>query len=115
MINAKKNLHRVVNNARFLILPWVHLKNLVSKILGVVAKQLPQDWLQRYGYRPLMLETFVEQARFTGGCYRAANWRHVGQTKGRGKLGPAGKMSVPIKDVWLYPLEKNFKFALICQ
>jgi hypothetical protein len=111
----QKNLHRVVNNARFLILPWVYSKNLASKILGLVAKQLPQDWLQRYGYRPLMLETFVEQARFTGGCYRAANWRHVGQTKGRGKLGPAGKMSVPIKDVWLYPLEKNFKFALICQ
>jgi len=62
-----------------------------------------------------MLETFVEQARFTGGCYRAENWRHLGQTKGRGKLGSAGKMSVPIKVVWLYPLEKNFKFALTCQ
>jgi len=111
----QNNLHRVVNNARFLILPWVNSKNLASKILGLTARQLPQDWQQRYGYRPLVLETFVEQTRFTGCCYRAANWRHVGQTKGRGKLGPAGKISVPIKDVWVYPLEKNFKLELICQ
>ena len=111
----QKNLHRVVNNARFLILPWVNSKNLASKILGLVAKQLPQDWLCRYGYRPLILETFVEQARFLGTCYRAANWHHVGQTKGRGKLGPAGKISVPIKDVWLYPLNKKYKSELICQ
>ncbi len=111
----QKNLHRVVNNARFLILPWVNSKNLASKILGLTARQLPQDWLHRYGYRPLVLETFVEQARFTGCCYRAANWNHVGQTKGRGKLGPAGKISVPIKDVWLYPLEKKFRSGLVCQ
>lgn len=111
----QKNLHRVANNARFLILPWVNSKNLASKILGLTARQLPQDWQYRYGYRPLVLETFVEQVRFTGCCYRAANWNHVGQTKGRGKLGPAGKISVPIKDVWLYPLEKKFKSELICQ
>ena len=113
----QKNLHRIVNNARFLILPWVNSKNMASKILGLAAKQLPRDWQHRYGYRPLLLETFVEQVRFTGGCYRAANWNHVGQTKGRGKLGPAGKISVPIKDVGLYPLGKNFKFGLIqsCQ
>ncbi|PZN84984.1 MAG: hypothetical protein DM484_01910, partial [Candidatus Methylumidiphilus alinenensis] len=67
----------------------------------------------RYGYRPLLLETFVEKDRFTGTCYRAANWLHVGQTQGRGKLGPSGKQSVPIKDVWLYPLGKGFKNRLI--
>ena len=114
-LQRQNNLHQVVNNARFLILPWVNSKNLASKILGLTARQLPHDWQHRYNYRPLVLETFVEQARFTGGCYRAANWNHVGQTKGRGKLGPAGKISVPIKDVWLYPLEKKFKFKLISQ
>lgn len=108
----QQNLHLVVNNARFLILPWINSKNLASKILGLVAKQLPQDWLHRYGYRPMLLETFVEKNRFIGTCYRAANWHYVGQTKGRGKLGPSGKQSVPIKDAWLYPLEKNFKFVL---
>ena len=108
-----RNLHLVVNNARFLILPWVCSKNLASKTLALAARRLPDDWLHRYGYRPLMLETFVEKDRFTGTCYRAANWIHVGQTQGRGKLGPSGKQSVPIKDVWLYPLEKGFKNGLI--
>ena len=109
----QRNLHLVVNNARFLILPWVCSNNLASKILGLAARQLPGDWQHRYGYRPLLLETFVEKDRFTGACYRAANWLRVGQTQGRGKLGPSGKQSVPIKDVWLYPLGKGFKNRLI--
>ena len=105
----QQNLHLVINNARFLILPWVRSKNLASKILSLAARRLPHDWQQRYGYRPVLMETFVEQHRFTGTCYHAANWLHVGHTKGRGKLGPAGKQSVPIKDVWLYPLDRRFK------
>jgi len=111
----QQNLHLVVNNARFLILPWVCSENLASKILGLTARQLPDDWQHRYGYRPLLLETFVEKDRFTGTCYRAANWLHVGQTQtqGRGKLGPSGKQSVPIKDVWLYPFGKGFKIGLV--
>lgn len=108
----QKNLHLVVNNARFLILPWVCSENLASKILGLAARQLAGDWQLRYDYRPLLLETFVEKDRFTGTCYRAANWRQVGITQGRGKLGPAGKQSVPIKDIWLYPLEKDYKCKL---
>jgi hypothetical protein len=109
----QQNLQLIVNNARFLILPWVRSENLASKILGLTARQLPQDWQYRYGIRPLLLETFVEKDRFTGACYRAANWLHVGQTQGRGKLGPSGKQSVPIKDVWLYPLGKGFKRGLV--
>jgi hypothetical protein len=109
----QKNLHLVVNNARFLILPWVCSENLASKALGLAARQLPQDWQHRYGFRPLLLETFVEKNRFTGTCYRAANWIHVGKTQGRGKLGPSGKQSVPIKNVWLYPLGKAFKYELV--
>jgi len=109
----QKNLHLVVNNARFLILPWIRSDNLASKVLGVASRQLSQDWQHRYGFRPLLLETFVEKDRFTGTCYRAANWHHVGQTTGRGKLGPFGKQSVPIKDVWLYPLGKISKYALV--
>ena len=108
----QKRLHLVVNNARFLILPWIQSKNLASKILALAARQLSDDWHQRYGYRPLLMETFVEKDRFTGTCYKAANWSYVGQTQGRGKLGPAGKQSVPIKDLWLYPLEKQFRQSL---
>lgn len=108
----KKKLHYIVNNARFLILPWVKCKNLASKILSLTSHRLSGDWQDHYGYRPVLLETFVERHRFAGTCYKAANWVLVGQTKGRGKLGPAGKISVPIKDLWLYPLERNFRQIL---
>jgi len=108
----KKNLNLIVNNARFLILPWIKSKNLASKILSLTAKRLPDDWVERYNIRPLLLESFVEKKRFTGTCYKAANWQVCGSTKGRGKLGPPGKMSVPIKDVWVYPLNKDFRAIL---
>ena len=108
----KKKLQYIVNNARFLILPWVKCKNLASKILSLTSHRLSGDWQGHYGYQPVLLETFVERDRFAGTCYKAANWVLVGQTKGRGKLGPAGKISVPIKDLWLYPLERNFRHIL---
>ena len=108
----KKNLHLIVNNARFLILPWVQSKNLASMILSKAARQLPKDWQAQYNYRPVLMETFVEKPRFEGTCYKAANWQYLGQTKGRGKLGPAGKQSVPIKDLWVYPLDTEFKLSL---
>jgi hypothetical protein len=108
----KRNLHLIVNNARFLILPWVQSKNLASKILALNARQLSYDWEEKYNIRPVLMESFIEKNRFAGTCYKAANWCNVGQTKGRGKLGPPGKISVPIKDVWLYPLNKNFRALL---
>jgi hypothetical protein len=107
-----RGLPLIVNNARFLILPWVKSKNLASKILAMIARQLPVDWLHRYNIQPVLMETFVESKRFTGTCYRAANWIHVGQTKGRGKLGAQGVQSVPIKDIFLYPLTRNFRDIL---
>lgn len=108
-----QTLHLVVNNARFLILPWVTVKNLASRILGQAARQLPSDWEGRYGYRPLLLETFVEKQRFHGTCYRAANWIAVGQTKGRGKLDRHWRFPVPVKEVFLYPLHSRFR-PLLC-
>jgi Domain of unknown function (DUF4338) len=105
--------HLVVNNARFLILPWVRSKGLASKILGHIARRLPTDWQQRYGYRPVLLETFVQTDRFRGTCYKAANWIHVGQTTGRGKLDVTHQYSLPVKDVWLYPLVRSFRQHLI--
>ena len=108
----KKNLYLIANNARFLILPWIKSKNLASKILSLTARHLPDDWEEKYNIRPVLLESFVEKKRFAGTCYKAANWQLCGQTKGRGKLGPSGKMSVPIKDVWVYPLDKKFRSIL---
>jgi hypothetical protein len=108
----KKNLHLIINNARFLILPWIQSKNLASKILSLTIRLLPKDWEKRYNIRPVLMESFVQKNRFAGTCYKAANWIKTGATKGRGKLGPAGKISVPIKDVWVYPLDKKFRFLL---
>jgi hypothetical protein len=108
----RRNLPLIVNNARFLILPWVQSNNLASMVLASVAKVLPAHWQAMYGYRPVLLETFVETPRFQGTCYKAANWTYLGQTKGRGKLGPAGKQSVPIKDLWVYPLHRRFREVL---
>lgn len=110
----KKNLHLIVNNARFLILPWVRSHNLASMILAKVARTLPDHWWSVYNVRPVLLETFVEKPRFRGTCYHAANWIHLGQTKGRGKLGPHGILGVPIKDIWVYPTDRKFKM-LLCQ
>lgn len=107
-----RNLQLVVNNARFLILPWVRCKNLASRILGHMARALPHDWEVRYGYRPVLLETFCEQDRFRGTCYRAANWTHLGLTKGRGKLDRYKRFAVPVKAILAYPLTKDFRVTL---
>ena len=77
-----------------------------------MARHLPDDWENRYNIRPVLLESFVQKDRFAGTSYKAANWQNVGETKGRRKLGPAGKISVPIKDVWVYPIDKKFKVLL---
>jgi len=105
----QNNLHLVVNNARFLILPWVHSKHLASRLLGMVSRQIADDWQKRYSYRPVLLETFVETPRFKGTAYKSANWQRVGQTQGRGKLGQPWENNLPIKDIWLYPLHKRFR------
>jgi len=108
----KINLHLIINNSRFLILPWIQSQNLASKILAMAARRVARDWQQCYNYRPVLMETFVEKDRFAGTCYKAANWQRMGQTKGRGKLGPSGKISVPIKDIWLYPINAEYKNKL---
>jgi hypothetical protein len=110
----KRHLHLVVDNSRFLLLPWVHCQNLASRVLSYAVRKLPDLWQQRYLYRPLLLETFVEKERFAGTCYKAANWIPVGQTLGRGKWDRKKACAKPIKTIWLYPLDRRFKERL-CQ
>jgi hypothetical protein len=110
----QKNLQLVINNARFLVLPWIESKGLASKILALAARQLPKDWKHRYGFEPVLLETFVEYERHKGTCYKAANWVNVGRTAGRGKKSTSHKVLIPAKDIWLYPLRKNFS-TLLCK
>jgi hypothetical protein len=110
-----QNLQRVVNNSRFLILPWVRVRGLASKILGQCARQLPRDWELRYGYRPLLLETLVDARRFRGTCYRAANWIRIGQTQGRGRMDKEHRAhGLAPKDIYLYPLCRSVQQKL-CQ
>ena len=108
----KLRLHLIVNNARFLILPWVHCRNLASRLLSMTARRLADDWQQRYAYRPVLVETFVETPRFQGTCYKAANWMYLGNTQGRGKLDVEHKAQLPIKTIWVYPLAKDFRRQL---
>ena len=102
----QRNLHLLLNNHRFLLLPWVHCPNLASRVLGLVCRRLAADWFPHYGYRPVLLETFVQLTRFTGMAYRAANWRYIGLTKGRGKLEKHHQA------IFLYPLRPDFKEIL---
>lgn len=108
----ESRLHLVVNNARFLILPWVWSRHLASKLLGMAARRLPSDWHRRYGYRPVLLETFVEKERFAGTSYRAANWLCLGDTQGRGKLDTHRQHALPVKSIWVFPLSRQFRRAL---
>lgn len=108
----EENLNLVINNNRFLILPWVKSKNLASSILSKIAKRITFDWQQKYNYRPVLIETFVDTEKFNGGCYKASNWKNLGETKGRGKLGVAGKKSTSIKSIWIFPLSKTHKKTL---
>jgi hypothetical protein len=109
------NLQRIVNNGRFLILPWVRVPGLASKILALSARQLPQDWQTHYGHCPWLLETLVQADRFRGTCYRAANWIYLGQTKGRGRMDREHKaQGQAIKDIYIYPLVRNAKQQLCC-
>ena len=104
----QKQLHWIVNHSRFLLLPWANSPNLASWALAQVSRQLPNQWQARYGYRPVLLETFVEKDRFEGTCYKAANWRCLGLTKGRGKLEKTGRSVLPLKWVFIYPLCPDF-------
>jgi len=104
----RDNLQWIVSNARFLLLPWVRVKGLASKILALSARRLPDDWESHYGYRPLLLETLVDGNRFRGTCYRAANWIHVGQTAGRGRMDREHKAHAQaVKDIYVYPLVRD--------
>ena len=97
---------------RFLIPHWIKIPHLASHILGAVSRQISNDWLERYGHPVYMLETFVERERFRGTCYKASNWIYTGQTKGRSRNDRYNRINVSVKDVYVYPLIKDFKDKL---
>ncbi len=102
------NLQQVVNNSRFLLLPWVRIRNLASRVLAMAARQVARDWPVRYGVEPLLLETLVDPKRFHGTCYLAANWIAVGQSAGRGRMDRGHQRhGMSPKKVLLYPLVRD--------
>jgi len=111
----RANLNRVVCNSRFLILPNVRVPHLASHVLSLCMNRIVNDWTERYGYAPVLAETFVDPSRFAGTCYRAANWLHIGQTVARPAAYPNGKVAVGSKDIYLYPISSKWKHALCAE
>jgi hypothetical protein len=107
-----RNLNLLTNNTRYLILPWVRVPHLSSWILGHVLRRLSSDWQQKYGHPIRLVETFVEKDRFAGTSYRAANWIQLGSTKGRSRQDRERTLQVPVKDVYVYSLDKRFREGL---
>ncbi len=108
----ERNLALLSNNQRLLILPWVRVQGLGSWILGRVLRRLSSDWQAKYGHGIALLETFVERDRFRGTLYQASNWQRIGSTQGRTRQDRYTTLSVPVKDIYLYPLVRNFRKIL---
>jgi len=108
----KSMLHLIVNNSRFLILPWVRVRNLASSALSMAARRIQIDWLEDYCYAPVLLETFVDSSIYKGTCYKAANWIYLGETQGRGRNDRNKECALTRKAVYMYPLQRNFRAVL---
>lgn len=111
-LTRQRNINQITNNVRFLILPWIRAPHLASHILGRILSRIQEDWIHKYGRSIYLLETFVDRERFRGTCYQAANWICLGQTKGRTRNDRHTSIQVPIKDVYVYPLTKDFREKL---
>jgi hypothetical protein len=110
----RTNLQKIISNSRFLIFPWIRVKNLASSVLSMAAKTVPDDWYASYGCRPVLIETLVDGKQYRGTCYHAANWVYVGETTGRGRMDRQNKRKgMAVKDIYLYPLLKMFRRELM--
>jgi len=105
----RQHQDRVVNLSRLLIRPAVRCRNLASHVLGACLRRLEEDFEGRYGYRPWLVESFVDRERHEGTCFQAANWERIGQTKGRGRNDTQRRSPESVKDVYVYPLVADFR------
>ena len=110
--DREQRLNLVINNSRFLILPWVKVANLASHALAIVTQQIADDWHQAHGYRPVLIETFVDSSHYQGTCYRAANWSLIGETSGKDWQNPANNKDGTIKHLFVFPLNRHFRAIL---
>ena len=107
----KSRLHLILNNSRFLLFPWVRVKNLASRTLSMAARQIQADWLVEYCYAPVLLETFVD-APYKGTSYKASNWIYLGETKGRGRNDRHTERLLTKKAIYVLPLRRDFRAVL---
>jgi hypothetical protein len=107
-----RQLPFVANNTRFLVLPWVAVPHLASHVLGCIARRIQADWQAKYGHGLYCLESFVDTSRYRGVCYRAANWHRVGHSRGRSRNDRQHRLRVAVKDIYLYPLARDFRRRL---
>lgn len=107
------NLAWVINNSRFLIFPWVRVKNLASHVLGQICRQIRMHWQESWGYSPVLMETFVDPARYQGICYNASNWQCLGMTTGQGFVRKGKSYTTSPKKIFIKPLVKNYR-DLLC-
>lgn len=109
------NLHLIVYNSRYLIVPWIKVPHLASHLLGRIARRIASDWQKAYGHGVCLLESFVDTERFRGACYRAANWTCAGRSQGRGTKAPTQEVTCSVKELWVYPLSRNFRQQLLAR
>jgi hypothetical protein len=110
--HRKKLLYLVLSNDRFLIFPWVDVPNLASHALSLATRQIGDDWMRVFGYRPVLIETFVDPTAFAGTCYWAANWQFLGHTQGRGRRAPDHQCRTSKKEIFVYPLQSDWQQCL---
>lgn len=111
--DRKARLNLIVNNSRYMLFPWVHVKNLSSRVLSLAAHQVKRDWLDAFCYEPVLLETFVDTTVYKGTCYKAANWIYLGDTQGRGRMDRYNKCDLTRKAIYVYPLRRDFRSILL--
>jgi len=111
--DRKSRLHLVVNQSRYLLLPWIRIRNLASRALSMAAKRIQEDWLDAYCYAPALLETFVDSSLYKGTCYKASNWIYLGETQGRGRQDRHREYSLTRKAIFVYPLQRDFRAVLM--
>lgn len=110
--DREANLRLVINQSRFLIFPWIQVKNLASRALSMAARRIQHDWLDDYCYAPVLIETFVDSSLYRGVSYKAANWIYLGETQGRGRNDRHKDSALTQKAIFVYPLQHDFRAVL---
>lgn len=84
-VTRSERLQLIVHQARYLVVEKSREPNLASQMLGAAVRDLPEQWEEAYGYRPLLAETFTDPESHAGTCYKASGWEAVGMSRRDGR------------------------------